>query len=308
MSIAKRTITFKRMNYVIQDYTFILDQITRLSYSQHILNKRKKISKVMKTLKMFSCNSKSEYFDAIMKANNLHYSYSEIKNVDRFLKLNSSVDIMIENYDFVREEIKELDLEYSIDKRLTYLELRYFLFKLSKYILDYAGKRVLARNYLMKFKDRYNKNTKRTLNTHKIGHMLQVFEKYEYLYLSSDHRSFWIGKNHPLFYADCVSEKNRQYVLTAPDTKEFKLNMKDVKSLLVNISQEKELAKDELMEKEHENRKLKKEVEDLKEALAALGLKRGFTSHDTIANQPDSNELASTLDKIKETTMRRANE
>lgn len=298
MNIIRKSKAIKRVNFVNQDNTFVIEQLKRLTYSGLILNKRKKISKIMKTVQLFNFNNKKEYFDALIKANDLHYTDQEVRNIKEYLDVKSSHTITIENYDFICQEINEDDLEYSKGKMLIYREIQFFLYKLSKYIITLDGKRVLARNYLIKFKDGYKKNTKRTLNTHKIGHMLKILEKYEYLDLSLDHRIFRIGKNHPLFYTDCISEVNRQCVLAAPDTELLKTNTEEIKTLLRDMSRENVLLKDNVLEKDVEISKLKKEMSELTEALKVSSLKFHRSSNITTSQLHPAENYKSENDRL----------
>lgn len=191
---------------------------------------QKQISVLVKTVNLFNLIGDDDQKYKKMCLSRVGLSMDkEFKRVNEFTKDNidgKKIKIVEDYFYFVLNEIKDTDLVYKNNKNILPIEVKYYLYKNTRVILDnsISGKRRLARNYFKSgFEKDYKKATGRVLNDHKIAHLNKILEKYNYI-VKDDANYSYIGTNNPFYYSSSITDASRSFISNLPKNKRTELN------------------------------------------------------------------------------------
>jgi hypothetical protein len=192
---------------------------------------QKQLGILIKTLNLFdlSKDQAKAYTEEYLNKFNIKMD-KEYRRVNKFVldSIGFNNSSIVEDYFyFVLQKVKDEDLIYKNDKNILHREVKYYLYRLTKKILEasISGKAKLRRNYFLAtgFKNQYKKMTGRALNRDKIAHLNKILEKYEYIVKDDDNYSY-IGMKNPFFYCTYISNACKHYIKNMPKKEKGELN------------------------------------------------------------------------------------
>jgi len=172
-------------------------------------------TKIKNTVKMYLPNTAEHIIDKHLEAIS-----------SKYIAEKSDSRIRRDCFTCITEELVDEDMYFGDKKhrKVMLAEYKFIIHRVTVKAYKMGKPVTLASNYFLgsDLKEQYRKYTSKALSPHKLTHIWQVLQKYNYLHITSNNKNthvFQIGNKNPFYILQGVPEVDEQLVQTRSDRK-----------------------------------------------------------------------------------------